>query len=187
MSDKGFSILVLSAKNSARSLMAEALFNVLGKGRFRAYSAGSLPSGQVNPFAIERCEALGYDLSQLRSKSWDEFATNDAPHMDFVITVCDHAAEKVCPIWPGHTMTGHWGFEDPTAFEGDEDEKRRVFDRVYRQILNRVGQFVNLPLNVLDRNAIHREMRAIGATTAVETNEPKSQPDSGDVSGGQTS
>jgi arsenate reductase len=179
MSDKDFSVLVLSARNSARSVMAEALFNVLGKGRFRAYSAGSLPSGKVNPFAIERCEALGYDLSQLRSKSWDEFATPDAPHMDFVITVCDHATEEVCPIWPGHTMTAHWGFEDPTAFEGADDEKRKVFGKVYRQILNRVGQFVNLPLNVLDRNAFQRELRAIGSTPAEEVNEPHSRLDSG--------
>jgi arsenate reductase len=151
--------------------MAEALFNVLGKGKFQAYSAGSHPSGTVNPFAIERCEALGYDTAELRSKSWDEFATPDAPHMDFVITVCDQAASEVCPIWPVHPVTAHWGFEDPAAFEGGDDEKRKVFSKVYRQSMNRVSQFVNLPLHVLDRNAIQREMRAIGDKPAEESNE----------------
>ncbi len=151
--------------------MAEALFNTLGKGRFKAYSAGSHPSGTVNPFAIERCESLGYDVSQLRSKSWDEFATLDAPHMDFVITVCDQAAGEICPIWPGKPMTAHWGFEDPAAFEGTDEEKRQVFSRVYRQILGRVSQFVNLPLHVLDGNAIQRELRAIGERPAEGPNE----------------
>jgi arsenate reductase (thioredoxin) len=171
MSDKQYSILILCTGNSSRSVMAEALFHVLGKGRFHAYSAGSHPSGTVNPFAIERCKALGYDVSRLRSKSWDEFATPGAPHMDFVITVCDQAAGEVCPIWPGKPMTAHWGFEDPAAFEGTDEEKRKVFSKVYREILNRVTQFVNLPLHVLDRNAIQREMRAIGESPAVESNE----------------
>lgn len=151
--------------------MAEALFNTLGKGRFKAYSAGSHPSGTVNPFAIERCESLDYDVSQLRSKSWDEFATPDAPHMDFVITVCDQAAGEVCPIWPGKPMTAHWGFEDPAAFEGTDEEKRQVFSKVYRQILGRVSQLVNLPLHVLDSNAIRRELRAIGERPAEGPNE----------------
>jgi len=171
VSDKPYSILILCTGNSARSIMAEALFNVLGKGTFRAYSAGSHPSGTVNPFAIERCEALGYDTSELRSKSWDEFATPDAPHMDFVITVCDQAAGEVCPIWPGKPMTAHWGFEDPAAFEGSDEDKRKVFTKVYRQIMSRVSQFVNLPLHVLDSNAIQHEMRAIGERPAEESNE----------------
>jgi arsenate reductase len=171
VSDKPWSILILCTGNSARSIMAEALFNVLGKGRFQAYSAGSHPSGAVNPFAIERCDALGYDTAGLRSKSWDEFATPDAPHMDFVITVCDQAAGEVCPVWPGHPMTAHWGFEDPAAFEGSDDDKRKVFSKVYRQIMNRVNQFVNLPLHVLDRNAIQHEMRAIGEKPAEESHE----------------
>lgn len=171
MSDKPYSILILCTGNSSRSIMAEALFNVLGKGRFQAYSAGSHPTGAVNPFAIERCAALGYDTSGLRSKSWDEFAVPDAPHMDFVITVCDQAAGEVCPIWPGKPMTAHWGFEDPAAFEGTDEEKRKVFNKVYRHIMNRVNQFVNLPLHVLDRNAIQREMRAIGQRPPGEPNE----------------
>jgi arsenate reductase (thioredoxin) len=169
-----WTILILCTGNSARSIMAEALFNVLGKGRFRAYSAGSQPTGAINPFAVERCEALGYDTSNLRSKSWDEFATPDAPQMDFVITVCDRAAGEVCPIWPGKPMTAHWGFEDPAAFEGSDDDKRKVFDKVFRQIMSRVGQFVNLPLHVLDHNAIQHEMRAIGAQPVEEeTNEQR--------------
>ncbi|AUT75111.1 arsenate reductase ArsC [Paraburkholderia hospita] len=171
MSDKPYSVLILCTGNSARSIMAEALFNVLGKGRFRAYSAGSHPSGAVNPFAVERCNALGYDTAQMRSKSWDEFAKPDAPQMDFVITVCDQAAGEVCPIWLGKPVTAHWGFEDPAAFQGTDDEKRKVFDKVYRQIMNRVSQFVNLPLHVLDHNAIQREMRAIGERPAEEANE----------------
>lgn len=171
MNDKTYSILILCTGNSSRSIMAEALFNVLGMGKFRAYSAGSHPSGAVDPFAVERCEALGYDTTKLRSKSWDEFATPDAPHMDFVITVCDQAAGEVCPIWPGHPMTEHWGFEDPAAFEGSGEEKRKVFSKVYRQIVNRVSQFVNLPLYVLDRNAIQDIQRAIGERPAEESNE----------------
>jgi arsenate reductase len=168
---KPWSVLILCTGNSSRSIMAEALFNVLGKGHFRAYSAGSHPSGAVNPFAVERCEALGYDMSRLRSKSWDEFATPDAPQMDFVITVCDQAAGEVCPIWPGKPITAHWGFEDPAAFEGSDDDKRAVFDKVFRQIMNRVSQFVNLPLHVLDHNTIQHEMHAIGAKPAEVPNE----------------
>lgn len=171
MTDKPYSILILCTGNSSRSVMAEALFNVLGNGKFRAYSAGSHPSGAVNAFAIERCEALGYDTARLRSKSWDEFATPDAPHMDFVITVCDEAAGEVCPIWPGKPITAHWGFEDPAAFEGSDEDKRKVFGKVYRQIMNRVNQFVNLPLHVLDQSAIQRETRAIGEQPVKESDE----------------
>ena len=162
MSDKVYSVLILCTGNSARSIMAEALFNILGKGRFRAYSAGSHPTGTVNPFAAQRCAAFGYDTSKLRSKSWDEFATPDAPKMDFVITVCDQAAGETCPFWPGTPMTAHWGFRDPAAFEGSDEEKRQEFDNVFRQIMSRVMQFVNLPLHMLDHAAIHRELRAIG-------------------------
>ena len=162
MPDKTFNVLVLCTGNSARSVMAEALFNVLGKGRFRAYSAGSQPTGKVNPFAVERCEAIGYDVSALRSKSWEEFAASDAPKMDFILTVCDQAAGEICPVWPGKPITAHWGFQDPAAFEGSDEEKRELFNKVFRQIMARVSQFVNLPLHVLDRNATQKEMRAIG-------------------------
>jgi arsenate reductase len=173
MSEKKWSVLILCTGNSARSVMAEALFNVLGEGRFHAYSAGSHPSGAVNPFALERCDALGYDTTGLRSKSWDEFAVPGAPQMDFVITVCDQAAGEVCPIWPGKPMTAHWGFEDPAAFEGSDADKRKVFSKVYRQVLNRVSQFVKLPLHVLDGNAIQREMRAIGERPTEESHEQR--------------
>ncbi|WP_118184405.1 arsenate reductase ArsC [Paraburkholderia phosphatilytica] len=171
MNDRTYNILVLCTGNSARSIMAEALFNTLGKGRFHAFSAGSHPSGTVNPFALERCEALGYDTAGMRSKSWDEFGMPDAPQMDFVITVCDQAAGEVCPIWPGKPITGHWGFEDPAAFTGTDEAKRAVFTKVYRQIMTRVSQFVNLPLHVLDRNAIQKEVRAIGERPAEESDE----------------
>ncbi|MGF6570164.1 arsenate reductase ArsC [Paraburkholderia fungorum] len=171
MSDKTYSILILCTGNSARSIMAEALFNVLGKGRFQAYSAGSHPTGTVNPFAVERCAAIGYDTSNLCSKSWDEFATPEAPRMDFVVTVCDQAAGEVCPLWPGSPLTAHWGFEDPAAFDGTGEQKRTVFDKVFRQILGRVSQFVNLPLHVLDHNAIQQEMRAIGQRLPEVTDE----------------
>ncbi|MEX3637963.1 arsenate reductase ArsC [Paraburkholderia sp. BR14320] len=173
MSGKPYSVLILCTGNSARSIMAEALFNVLGKGQFRAYSAGSHPSGAVNPFAIEKCAALGYDTAKMRSKSWDEFATPGASRMDFVITVCDQAAGEVCPIWPGEPVSAHWGFEDPAACHGTDDEKREVFDKIYRQIMNRVNQFVNLPLHALSHDTIEREMRAIGERPAEETNESR--------------
>ena len=164
MNDKVFNILVLCTGNSARSIMAEALLNTMAHGRFRAYSAGSHPSGQVNPYAIEQVEKTGYPLAQLRSKSWDEFATADAPRMDFVITVCDNAAGEVCPIWPGQPVTAHWGFEDPAAVAGTDQEKRHAFEKIFRQIMNRVQLFVNLPLTVLDNTAIKREMDSIGNT-----------------------
>ena len=164
MSEKVYNVLVLCTGNSARSIMAEALINTMGNGRFHAYSAGSQPGGVVNPFAIEQVATMGYPLDQLRSKSWDEFATPDAPAMDFVITVCDNAAGETCPLWPGHPMTAHWGFEDPAAVQGSDEEKRHVFARVFRQIMNRVQLFVNLPLAALDQAAIKREIDSIGKT-----------------------
>ena len=167
MYEKKFNILVLCTGNSARSIMAEALFNTMGHGRFQAYSAGSHPGGIVNPFAIEKVAATGYDVRSLRSKSWDEFATPNAPQMDFVITVCDNAAGEVCPYWPGQPVTAHWGFEDPAAVEGDEATKRHAFDKIFHQIMNRVQLFVNLPLKTLDKQAIKRELDHIG-TQAVE-------------------
>lgn len=162
--DKIYNVLVLCTGNSARSIMGEVLINHLGKGRFRAYSAGSHPGGKVNPYAIEQIEKLGYPTEGLRSKSWDEFAQPGAPEMDFVFTVCDKAAGETCPIWPGHPMTAHWGFEDPAAVEGTDAEKRHAFETVFRQITCRVRAFVSLPLNQLDQAAIKREIVAIGQT-----------------------
>lgn len=160
--EKLYNILVLCTGNSARSIMAEAMFNTLGPGRVRAYSAGSHPSGRVNPFALEQVRALGYPTDDLRSKSWDEFAVAGAPEMDFVITVCDNAAGEVCPLWPGKPVTAHWGFADPAAVEGTEEEKRAVFVKTLHQIRNRVRLFLSLPLETLDRMAIENRTRAIG-------------------------
>lgn len=159
---KPYNILVLCTGNSARSIMGEALFNTLGAGRFQAFSAGSHPSGRVNPLAIEQVRALGYATENLRSKSWDEFAEPGAPEMDFVVTVCDNAAGEICPVWPGHPVTAHWGFPDPAAVEGTDEEKRAVFAQTLRQIRTRVQLFLSLPLETLDRLAVESRMRAIG-------------------------
>ncbi len=157
-----YNILVLCTGNSARSIMGEALFNTLGAGRFKAYSAGSHPSGRVNPLAIEQVRGLGYPVDDLRSKSWDEFALPDAPQMDFIVTVCDNAAGEVCPVWPGKPITAHWGFADPAAVEGSDDLKRAAFAQTFNQIRTRVRLFLSLPLETLDRLAIENRMRAIG-------------------------
>ena len=157
-----YNILVLCTGNSARSIMGEALFNTLGAGRFNAYSAGSHPSGKVNPFAIEQVRALGYPVEGLRSKSWDEFSGPGAPQMDFIVTVCDNVAGEVCPLWPGQPVTAHWRFPDPAAVEGTDEEKREAFARTLRQIRVRVQLFLSLPLETLDRMAIESRMKAIG-------------------------
>lgn len=162
MADKVYNILVLCTGNSARSIMAEALFNVIGKGRFKAYSAGSHPTGKVHPLAIEQVKLLGYPIENLKSKSWDEFAMQDSPQMDFIFTVCDNAAGEVCPVWAGKPITAHWGFEDPAAAVGTDEEKRREFQNIFRYMTNRVQLFVNLPLANLDSIAIKRELDTIG-------------------------
>lgn len=162
MTERTYNVLILCTGNSARSIMAEALINTMGQGRFRAYSAGSHPTGKVNPFAIEKAQSVKYPTDNLRSKSWDEFATPDAPKMDFIITVCDNAAGEMCPVWPGQPISAHWGFEDPAAAEGTDDQKRRVFDQTFRHMMNRVRLFVNLPLTMLDQTAIKRELSNIG-------------------------
>jgi arsenate reductase len=165
MSKSPWNVLILCTGNSARSIMAEGLLNVLGGGRFRAYSAGSHPTGVVNPFAVEQLATIGYPRPgepPLRSKSWDEFAAPGAPVMDFVFTVCDNAAGEVCPIWPGDPVTAHWGFADPAAAEGDEATRRRAFTIAFNQIRHRVQLFTSLPLDSLDRLAIKHEVDAIG-------------------------
>lgn len=162
MTDKTYHVLFLCTGNSARSIMAEALVTTMGKGRFKGYSAGSKPGGKVNPFAIEQVKKTGYPVEHLRSKSWDEFAVPDAPQMDFIITVCDNAAGEACPVWPGHPATAHWGFEDPAAVDGSDDEKRAAFEKIFRQIMARMDNFVSLPLHVLEKNAIQHEIRKIG-------------------------
>lgn len=164
MQDKVYNVLFLCTGNSARSIMAEALVTTMGKGRFKGYSAGSQPNGAVNPFAIEQVAATGYPVEGLRSKSWDEFGAPEAPQMDFIFTVCDNAAGETCPYWPGHPMSAHWGFEDPAAVTGTDEEKREAFHRIFRQIMARMSIFVSLPLNMLEKNAIQHEIQTIGAT-----------------------
>jgi len=155
-------ILILCTGNSARSIMAEALLNTLGQGRLCAYSAGSHPAGQVHPLALEQLRALSYPTASLRSKSWDEFARPDAPHMDIILTVCDNAAGEICPIWPGQPITAHWGFADPAAISGSEAEQRRAFARIFRQIQHRVQQLLALPLGELEADSLRRELARIG-------------------------
>lgn len=164
MNQKTYNVLFLCTGNSARSIMAEALLNALGKGRFKAYSAGSHPTGQVNPLAVEILSKNGMETGGLRSKSWDEFSRPEAPTMDFVFTVCDKAAGEVCPVWPGAPITGHWGFEDPVATEGSEDEKRKVFARIFREIAARISVFISLPIDKLDRLSLQQRVREIGQT-----------------------
>lgn len=162
MADKTYNILVLCTGNSARSIMAEALFNKLGKGRFKAYSAGSHPTGKVHPIAIEVVGSLGYPTNELRSKSWDEFALPEAPQMDFIFTVCDKAAGEACPVWLGKPITAHWGFEDPAAFQGTDEAQRHEFQKILRFMSNRVNLFTNLPLASLDNFTIKSELDKIG-------------------------
>jgi arsenate reductase len=160
--DKIFNVLFLCTGNSARSILAEAILNHAGKGRFRALSAGSHPGGKVNPFAIELLKQRGLEVADLRSKSWDEFAVAGAPHIDFIITVCDNAAGEVCPVWPGKPMTAHWGIEDPAAVEGSDEVKRKAFQKAFTEMNRRVSLFINLPLAKLDSMAIKRELDEIG-------------------------
>jgi arsenate reductase len=162
MTAQVFNLLILCTGNSARSIMAEALFNTIGEGRFKAYSAGSFPNGKVNPYAIEILKEIGYPTTELRSKSWDEFTLPDAPQMDFVITVCDNAANEVCPVWPGAPVNAHWGFEDPAALEATEDEKRALFRKVFHQIRQRVEIFSALSLTELSSINLQHEIAKIG-------------------------
>lgn len=164
-----YNILFLCTGNSARSVMAEALVTTLGQGRFIGYSAGSHPTGKINPFAIEMIAQTGYDLSQLRSKSWNEFArptapgVSDAPKMDFIITVGGSAASEVCPRWPGHPATAHWSYVDPAAMVGSDEQKRAAFHEVFQQIAARTRRFVALPLEAMDTIAIAHALQAIAA------------------------
>ena len=155
-------VLFLCTGNSARSILAEVYLGSAGSGRFRTYSAGSHPKGNVHPLTLETLQHAGLPATNLRSKSWDEFARPDAPKMDFVITVCDSAAGEVCPIWPGQPITAHWSFPDPAAVQGNDDQARSVFREVFRQIRARVDLLRNLPLGKLERLAIKQELDGIG-------------------------
>ena len=160
------SVLFLCTGNSARSIMAEAILNRLGRGKFSAFSAGSHPTGKVNPLALNLLRKLNYDTSQLRSKSWEEFAAPDAPKLDFVFTVCDDAANEVCPIWPGQPMTAHWGLPDPARASGNEAERALAFDDCYRMLNQRISIFTSLPLESLSRLSLQQHLDQIGGLRA---------------------
>ena len=162
MSEKVYNVLFLCTGNSARSIIAEAILNHRGKGRFAAYSAGSHPTGQARPEALRQIEAAGMSTIRLRSKSWDEFAAPGAPKLDFVFTVCDNAAREVCPYWPGQPMTAHWGIPDPAAIKGTPEEIARAFRDAFVVLDRRIGLFLSLPLGTLDLLAIKHEVENIG-------------------------
>ncbi len=166
MTDTPYNVLFLCTGNSARSIMAEAILNVLGQGRFRAFSAGSHPSGRVQPMAAELAREIGYDVDKIRSKSWDEFAAEGAPEMDIVITVCDNAAGESCPVWLGHPALAHWGVADPVEATGDEDARRRAYTAAFATLRRRVELLLSLPLDKLDRLAAQARLREIGQVSA---------------------
>jgi arsenate reductase len=162
MSEQPYNVLFLCTGNSARSILAEAILNRVGQGRFRAFSAGSQPKGKVHPFAIQLLQSLDHDTSFARSKSWEEFAAPGAPEMHFVFTVCDSAANEACPVWPGQPMTAHWGVPDPAAAEGTDAEKHLAFVEAYRMLNSRISTFASLPMATIDKLALQRRLDEIG-------------------------
>ncbi len=164
MADKVFNVLFLCTHNSARSLMAEAILNnpVISRGRFRAYSAGSHPSGKPNPYALGQIAAASLSPDGLHSKDWSEFARAGAPEMDFVFTVCDNAANEVCPVWPGQPISAHWGLPDPAAADGSDEQIRRAFAEAFRELSHRISIFTRLPLDTLDRQSLKRKLDELG-------------------------
>jgi len=170
MKRHAYNVLFLCTGNSARSILAEAWLNAAGKGRFKAYSAGSQPAGRVNPYALELLQKNRLDTAELRSKSWDEFALPGAPKMDFVFTVCNNAAGEVCPVWPGQPVSAHWGIDDPAAVGGSAEDKRKAFLRAYVELSARINSFVSLPLDKLDRLVLKKKLDEIGTagSTLVE-------------------
>ena len=165
-SRKPLNVLFLCTGNSARSIMAEAILNRLGRGKFKAFSAGSQPAGYVHPLALQMLRNAHYDVTGLRSKPWDEFAAADAPKLDFVFTVCDNAANEVCPVWPGQPMTAHWGLPDPAKAEGTDAERATVFADTMRMLNQRIGIFVSLPLDKLSKLSLQKQLDEIGKTKA---------------------
>jgi arsenate reductase (thioredoxin) len=161
---KPFNVLFLCTGNSARSIMAEGILNREGRGKFRAFSAGSQPKGSVHPYALALMSKLNFDVSGFRSKSWTEFARPDAPKLDFVFTVCDNAAAETCPVWPGQPMTAHWGIPDPAAATGNDAEIHLAFADAFRMLNNRISIFVNLPLRSLDQLTLQKHLDSIGKT-----------------------
>jgi len=166
MSDRPWNILVLCTGNSARSILAEALFNALGGGRVRAYSAGSKPAGQVNPFALELLEAQGLETAGLRSKRWDEFSAPGAPALDLVVTVCGNAANETCPVWPGNFLRAHWGVDDPAAVTGSDDDKRAAFMKAYALLAERILTFLSRSFETMERAELQRHLDEIGRAGA---------------------
>lgn len=162
--DRELNVLFLCTGNSARSIMAEAILGREGMGKFKAFSAGSMPAGKVNPLTIDVLRNLNYKVENFRSKSWEEFSGPGAPELDFVFTVCDNAANEVCPIWPGQPMTAHWGVPDPAAVEGSDAVKHAAFFDTYRMLFNRISLFVNLPFASLDKLSLQSRLSAIGKT-----------------------
>jgi protein-tyrosine-phosphatase len=161
-------VLFLCTGNSARSIIAESILNAMGGSRFKAYSAGSHPTGQVNPFALELLQKNRLPIEDLRSKDWDEFARPGAPELNFVFTVCDKAAGEVCPVWPGQPMTAHWGVPDPAAVEGSDEAKRKAFFLAWNFLYNRISLFANLPLLKLDKLTLQTRLQEIGKTAPVD-------------------
>jgi arsenate reductase len=157
-----YNVMFICTGNSARSIMAEAIMNLAGRGRFRAFSGGSTPRGEVHPYALELLEKLHFDVSGLRSKSWMEFAEPGAPQLDFVFTVCDTSANEVCPVWPGQPMTAHWGVPDPSKATGKEAEIRFAFADTLRMLTNRINIFMSLPIASLDQLTLQKQLEAIG-------------------------
>ena len=162
MTEHVYNVLFLCTGNSARSILAECILNREGQGRFKAFSAGSHPKGQVHPFALDLLKKMNHPTTGLRSKSWAEFADAGAPPLDFVFTVCDNAADEVCPIWPGQPMTAHWGVPDPAAAEGTDAERHLAFADAYRMLGNRISIFANLPLRSLDRLTLQKRLDEMG-------------------------
>lgn len=162
MTDRVYNVLFLCTANSARSIMAEAILDVLGKGRFRSFSAGSHPGRKVQPMALELAQSIGYDTAKARSKSWDEFAGAGAPEMDIVITVCDNAAGESCPVWLGHPALAHWGVPDPVGVDGDDEKKRRAFTAAFAVLRRRIELLLSLPLDKIDQLATQSRLREIG-------------------------
>jgi arsenate reductase (thioredoxin) len=162
MVSEPLNVLFLCTGNSARSIMAETILNVISKGKFKAFSAGSHASGTVNPFALELLERNKFPTEGLRSKNWDEFARPGAPFLHFVFTVCDQAAAEPCPIWPGQPMTAHWGVRDPATVEGSDEVKRKAFLTAYTELHRRISLFVNLPIHTLSKLALKQKLEEIG-------------------------
>src|SRR5581483_8831746 len=173
MTEQPFNVLFLCTGNSARSIVAEVILNRLGVGKFRAFSAGSQPKGQVHPETIRLLQSLGYDVSRLRSKSWSEFADPGAPLLDFVFTVCDNAAGETCPVWPGQPMTAHWGIGDPAEVEGTDIDKEAAFVTAFRYLKNRIGTFTSLPLSSIDRLTLGARLREIGRSEGATSGQEK--------------